>query len=1054
MKKITLLTIALFSVLSYAQVGINTNTPDSSSALDIESSTGGILIPRLTETQRDAISSPATGLMIYQTDQTTGFYFFNGTAWTRIEGVVGPQGETGPAGPQGPQGETGADGTNGSDGADGLDGSSAYAIWLAAGNTGTESDFLASLVGAQGEQGIQGETGATGPTGPTGPQGPQGIQGVAGADGTNGIAGSDGTNGSDGSSAYQIWIDAGNTGTESDFLASLVGAQGPQGDQGVQGETGATGPAGPQGIQGPAGAEGVDGADGNGILSTTDNNDGTFTLTYTDGSTFTTSDLTSDISDLEAAISYIPGGALNIGDYVGGGVVFWIDPTDNTKGLACALENQSTGIQWYNGVNTITNATATSVGSGATNTTAIIDSQGPIETDYAAGLARAYNGGGFSDWFLPSKGELSAMFQNKETLNTAISSNGGQIFQNSAYWSSTEIDSEFARAVGFGNGSSPSYYKYSNAHVRAVRAVNSVGTSSVLTTIAAEQLAQNSEIDLKAPLASPAFTGTVSGITKSMVGLANVDNTTDVNKPVSTAMQTALDLKAPLASPTFTGTVSGITKSMVGLANVDNTTDANKPVSTAMQTALDLKAPLASPTFTGTITAGAITIPSIDGTSGQVLATDGSGTLLWTTPSTGLDSVDGTANEIEVSTSNTTTTIGLPDNTIISTSLTVNGLYFGNSIGGGNDNLAIGSQMGSGTGHRNTALGKQALDSYAGTSFDNNTAVGYYNLRALTTGYGNTGLGAENMFSLTTGSSNTGVGNQTMLNVTTGNQNTGLGQRAGQSITTGSNNTLLGFNANVSSGSANNEIVIGQNTTGAGDNTITLGNINVTDVYMAQDSGATIHAADLNLGGTAITATATEMNYLDGVTSNLQTQIDALNSGGVTTYSVGDMAQGGKVFWVDSSGQHGLVVALEDAGGSLAMDWNAGTASSGLNLETLAQSSGIYAGRMNTSIIIAVHAAAANNGNNFAARACNEYTYTQNGVEYADWYLPSKDELHLIKTSGVGAPNLYSYNYWSSTEYDANNAYAEVLGNYANNYNQYKSKDTAEAIKVRAVRSF
>jgi hypothetical protein len=442
------------------------------------------------------------------------------------------------------------------------------------------------------------------------------------------------------------------------------------------------------------------------------------------------------------------------------------------------------------------------------------------------------------------------------------------------------------------------------------------------------------------------------------------------------------------------------------------------------------------------------------GTSGNVLTSDGSTWISQTIPSNGIETVNGTTNEIEVSTSNTTTTIGLPDNTTISTSLTVNGLYFGNSSGGGNDNLAIGSQMGSGTGHRNTALGKQALDSYAGTSFDNNTAVGYYNLRALTTGSGNTGLGAENMFSLTTGSSNTGVGNQTMLSVTTGNQNTGLGQRAGQSITTGSNNTLLGFNANVSSGSANNETVIGQNTTGAGDNTVTLGNINVTDVYMAQDSGATIHAADLNLGGTAVTATATEMNYLNGVTSNLQTQIDALNSGGVTTYSVGDIAQGGKVFWVDTTGQHGLVVALEDAGGSSAMDWNAGTASSGLNLETLAQSSGIYAGRMNTAIIIAAHAAAANNGNNFAARACNEYSYTQNGVEYADWYLPSKEELHLIKTSGVGAPNLYSYNYWSSTEYDSNNAYAEVLSNYANNYDQHKPKDTAEAIKVRAIRSF
>ncbi|WP_374506669.1 beta strand repeat-containing protein, partial [Flavobacterium sp.] len=68
----------------------------------------------------------------------------------------------------------------------------------------------------------------------------------------------------------------------------------------------------------------------------------------------------------------------------------------------------------------------------------------------------------------------------------------------------------------------------------------------------------------------------------------------DANKPVSTATQTALDLKAPLASPTFTGTVSGIDKTMVGLSNVDNTSDANKPVSTATQTALDLKENIAN----------------------------------------------------------------------------------------------------------------------------------------------------------------------------------------------------------------------------------------------------------------------------------------------------------------------------------------------------------------------------------------------------------------------------------------------------------------------------
>ncbi len=78
-------------------------------------------------------------------------------------------------------------------------------------------------------------------------------------------------------------------------------------------------------------------------------------------------------------------------------------------------------------------------------------------------------------------------------------------------------------------------------------------------------------------------------IDKTRVGLANVDNTSDINKPVSTAQQTVFDLKAPLASPTFMGTVSGVTATMVGLDQVDNTADVNKPISTATQAALDSK---------------------------------------------------------------------------------------------------------------------------------------------------------------------------------------------------------------------------------------------------------------------------------------------------------------------------------------------------------------------------------------------------------------------------------------------------------------------------------
>ncbi|MCX5793036.1 MAG: hypothetical protein NTY45_12605, partial [Elusimicrobia bacterium] len=95
----------------------------------------------------------------------------------------------------------------------------------------------------------------------------------------------------------------------------------------------------------------------------------------------------------------------------------------------------------------------------------------------------------------------------------------------------------------------------------------------------------------------------LTSMTAGQVGLGSVTNTSDADKPVSTAQQTALNLKANLASPTFSGTVSGITSAMVGLGSVDNTADTAKPVSTAQQTALNLKANLAGATFSGAISA-------------------------------------------------------------------------------------------------------------------------------------------------------------------------------------------------------------------------------------------------------------------------------------------------------------------------------------------------------------------------------------------------------------------------------------------------------------------
>jgi hypothetical protein len=143
-------------------------------------------------------------------------------------------------------------------------------------------------------------------------------------------------------------------------------------------------------------------------------------------------------------------------------------------------------------------------------------------------------------------------------------------------------------------------------------------TALLLTTTDLANIDAN--LALKAPLANATFTGTTSGITKSMVGLGNVDNTSDVSKPISNATQNALDLKAPsesaiLSNTTFTQSVTGLTKSMVGLGNVDNTADADKPISTATQTVLDLKAPLASATFTGNIVLPATTsIGNVSGT--------------------------------------------------------------------------------------------------------------------------------------------------------------------------------------------------------------------------------------------------------------------------------------------------------------------------------------------------------------------------------------------------------------------------------------------------------
>ncbi|MBC8045997.1 MAG: hypothetical protein H7Y00_04330, partial [Fimbriimonadaceae bacterium] len=95
MKKITITLLAAFAITVIAKAqtntfpttgsaGVGTTTPNISSIVEMQSTTQGMLAPRMTKTQRDAIATPAIGLLIYQTNSTPGFYYFNGTAWTAV----------------------------------------------------------------------------------------------------------------------------------------------------------------------------------------------------------------------------------------------------------------------------------------------------------------------------------------------------------------------------------------------------------------------------------------------------------------------------------------------------------------------------------------------------------------------------------------------------------------------------------------------------------------------------------------------------------------------------------------------------------------------------------------------------------------------------------------------------------------------------------------------------------------------------------------------------------------------------------------------------------
>ena len=159
-----------------------------------------------------------------------------------------------------------------------------------------------------------------------------------------------------------------------------------------------------------------------------------------------------------------------IGELFGGGIVVsvWKDAQGAEHGLIASLTNLSTGIQWTTPAfqDIEIGPTAQSPSNGLVNTNAIV-AQAGAGTTYAAGLCKAYNASGFTDWYLPAAWELNQCYNAAMIVNELLGNTNG--FKPSYYWSSTEDDSNYAHFLYFDGGNTTFPNKGSSYAVRAVR---------------------------------------------------------------------------------------------------------------------------------------------------------------------------------------------------------------------------------------------------------------------------------------------------------------------------------------------------------------------------------------------------------------------------------------------------------------------------------------------------------------------------------------------------------------------------------------------------------
>jgi len=207
----------------------------------------------------------------------------------------------------------------------------------------------------------------------------------------------------------------------------------------------------------------------------------------------------------------------------------------------------------------------------------------------------------------------------------------------------------------------------------------------------------------------------------------------------------------------------------------------------------------------------------------------------------------------------------------------------------GAENIAIGYQSLKALedGSANVMIGYSAAEAANCAGFDYNigigafvynTCVGYNTGQIMTGGHSNVLLGAGSGTGITTGYQNIIIGRDTAGNVDDDYAHVIIGHSAGGVLNSGNGCVLIGKDAEVHTAAAVNEIAIGQGCTGVTNNSVTLGNASVTAVYMAQDSGATVHCGGLSVdkGATAAIA-ATIVGY--GGYHTLVLQGDDTNTG-------------------------------------------------------------------------------------------------------------------------------------------------------------------------------